>query len=259
MSDQKKSFLVEGTIEDAYERARLAWEGIARSQVEDMSPPDWQDLIDFFISLNDESDRAIPILAFAFIDSEIERQMREAVNSETHGGVDSLFGALGPLGSASTRINMAHALHWLTSETVQDLHLLRKIRNRFAHNRVPEGFEDQQTVDLVANHQFLPRILIALLPDLAEEPANDQVSISVRSKIVAAAALTAWTTMAQLYVAPASMRSGVNPSALLNSKSPSAPEGIVAQNELFREMIDSLVLRVLFPDSTIVTGESPPE
>lgn len=131
-------FYVKGTIEEAYERAQSAIEEIAKARVEKVQPPDWVGLIDFFESLDRESDRAVPILAFAFIDAEFSRLLRETLNPEVSGGVATLFGPLGPLGSASTRFNMAHALHWITNETVEDLHLLRRIRNRLAHELVEE-------------------------------------------------------------------------------------------------------------------------
>lgn len=164
MADEIGGFFVEGDIEDAYERAQLAIEGIARSRVEEVAPPDWNDVIDFFVSLDEESDRALPVLAFAFIDTEIERLLREAVNQKVHGGVSRLFGPLGPMGAASTRINMAHALHWLSDDTVHDLHLLRRIRNRFAHQRIDDGLRDSQTISDLKDHRLLPRIVNALHP-----------------------------------------------------------------------------------------------
>jgi len=247
MTDKSDGFFVKGTVEEAYERAERAWASRAQESVEQMTSPDWDGAIEFFASLSEESDRAVPILAFAFIDSEIEQLLRAAVNRSVHGGVDQLFGALGPLGSASTRINMAHALHWLTDETVNDLHLLRRIRNRYAHERMPDGLDDERTAQLLANLEMLPRLLNALYaptPSSEEETQGDSIDLFItpRIRIVAASALTAWTALAQLYVAPASISSGVPPWVLLDPKSDSAPEGIIQQSKLFRQMIDTVIV-----------------
>jgi DNA-binding MltR family transcriptional regulator len=185
-----------------------------------VTAPDWIDVIDFFESLESESDRAVPILAFGFIDSEIERLLREAVNQDVHGGVKQLFGALGPLGSASARINMAHALHWLTTEVVEDLHLLRRIRNRYAHGRI-DGL-DEAAVAMIRNHRQLPRMLEAML-ETADTPGVDYKKAAVneylftpRERLVAASAFTAWTALAQLYIAPTALRLGVSPANMLD-------------------------------------------
>lgn len=214
--------------------------------MEEVAPPDWNDVIDFFVSLDEESDRALPVLAFAFIDTEIERLLREAVNQKVHGGVSRLFGPLGPMGAASTRINMAHALHWLSDDTVHDLHLLRRIRNRFAHQRIDDGLRDSQTISDLKDHRLLPRIVNALHPQahdmLKEVGLDSRVFMTMRTHIVAASALTAWSALGELYVAPTSMRTGVDPSSLMDPHSPSAPQGIIDQHDQFRRLMETLVV-----------------
>lgn len=176
--DSPNGFFVEGTVEEAYERAQRAWESIARTQVEEVDPPDWDAVIDFFVSLHDESDRAIPILSFTYIDNGLEVLLREVLNPKVHGGLSELFGPLGPLGNSSARINMAHALHWLREETVHDLHVLRRIRNHFAHELVNQGLKDQRVGDRLRLHRLLPRIIDALLPTARE--ALKEVGLETR-------------------------------------------------------------------------------
>jgi DNA-binding MltR family transcriptional regulator len=257
-------FFVKGSVEEAYRRALTAWHDLARSQVEESDPPDWTDLIEFFRSLTKESDRAVPILAFTYIDSEILRLMSQAMDPRVHGGLDALFGPLGSLGSASARINIAHALRWLTSDTVHDLHLLRRLRNRFAHDLVREGFNDPEAVRIIAKHRLMPRVLeAALAPEPLFDKWEDWAPPSARARItraqvIVAAALTAWTTIAQLYVAPASVRSGVNPAVLLDPKSSTAPHGIVAQGAAFERFMMSLVEDVMSPDWAVMVEQHPP-
>ena len=151
---------------------------------------------------------------------------------------------------------MCQALGWLADNTVSDLHALRKIRNRFAHNRMPDGLDDSETAELLARHQLLPRFLnsfFATKNDSESSWVSDppiqivsdehlgRLEFNVRTRLIMASALTAWTTMAQLYVAPTSMRTGIEPSALLDSNSESAPEGIVAQAEALPGFLDALL------------------
>lgn len=204
-------------------------------------------LIDFFESLDRESDRAVPILAFAYIDAEFSRVLRETLNPEVSGGVGALFGPLGPLGSASTRFNMAHALHWITNETAKDLHLLRRIRNRFAHELMEEGLRDSKTIDDLVGHRLLIRILEALFLQIREHFEDSELDIRVlmplRGHLIAAAAVSAWTSLAQMYVAPVALRSGVSPASLLDPHSDSAPRAIADQHKAFKRFVDVLIVK----------------
>lgn len=93
------------------------------------------DFREFFKSLANESDRALPIVGFAYIDHMIGELMGSELNPEVDGGIADLLSGFGPLATASQRIKMAHALYWLSDQTAADLHLLRKVRNHFAHDR----------------------------------------------------------------------------------------------------------------------------
>lgn len=247
--DSPNGFFVEGTIEEAYERARRAWERVARTRVEEVDAPDWDAVIDFFASLHVESDRAIPILSFTYIDNGLETILRDVLNPHVHGGLTELFGPLGPLGNSSARINMAHALHWLREETVHDLHVLRRIRNHFAHELVNQGLKDQRVSDRLRLHRLLPRMIDAFLPTarelLTEVGFETRDALTIRSQLIAASALTAWSAFAELYVVPRSIRTGVDPALLMDPNSDSAPQGIIAQNASFGRLVDSVILEPL--------------
>ncbi len=238
----------------ATEALILGMQGAARDSVEKLAAPDWEQAIEFFTSLADESNRAIPVLAFAYLDTEVEQQMRHALNPAVHGGINGLFGPLGPLGTASMRINMSHALLWITTETAGDFHTLRKIRNRYAHNLVDKGLEDPKTKDLLREHVLLPVILGALnlgvvdiscgLPerlDVDIDAKTTTMDLRVRNQLILAFAFTTWRVLAELHVAPSAIRTGVSPSALLDPESPSAPAAIVDQRKHFDKLIRSLV------------------
>jgi len=97
---------------------------------------------DYFVSLEDESDRALAVFAFAYIETLLLSLMKDELNQDIPGGVESLFESHGPLQTASDRIKMSAALYWISKSSMQDLELLRKIRNEFAHRHKAVGFDD---------------------------------------------------------------------------------------------------------------------
>jgi DNA-binding MltR family transcriptional regulator len=110
----------------------------------------------FFEALRGESDRAAAVLGPAYVDAALERLFRARL---TEGASDDLFKYGGPLGDFSGRIEMAYALGWIPTSLRVDLHIMRRIRNDFAHasdHRL--SFESdsvqQRTLHLTVNEQF---------------------------------------------------------------------------------------------------------
>lgn len=96
-----------------------------------MSPPVEQSQIaEFFTTLKSETDRAAAVLAAAFVDEFLLRYLKTRLQVPDF---DSLYGSNGAVGSFSRRIAIAQALGWLHEDTAHDLNVLRKIRNKFAH------------------------------------------------------------------------------------------------------------------------------
>jgi hypothetical protein len=106
-------------------------------------------------SLGNESDRAVPILYFSFIDTRLEGLIRHDMSGDVQGGIDELFGGLGMLATASARINFCHAVRWISPLSAGDLHRVRKIRNHFAHERRP-SFEDQVVQSHLSDMEIRP-------------------------------------------------------------------------------------------------------
>lgn len=67
-----------------------------------------------------------------------------------------LEGFNAPLGSLSMRATMTHALGLVSSKEYNEISILRKVRNKFAHE-VQMCFEDQSVADLCSNLQFAAR------------------------------------------------------------------------------------------------------
>ncbi|MGC4046437.1 MAG: MltR family transcriptional regulator [Armatimonas sp.] len=92
-------------------------------------------------TLTEESDRGCVIIAASYIDSRLEDLLcRRFINNKKL--VESIMQNSGPLGSFSSRIDMCFALGLLSEGIHKDLHLVRRIRNEFAHKFEPISFED---------------------------------------------------------------------------------------------------------------------
>ena len=79
-----------------------------------------------------ESDRAAVVVGCAMLDELLEQVLKRAFLpcSTTE---DDLLGSEKPLGSFSARIHLAHRLGLIDSAFSRQLHLIKKLRNDFAH------------------------------------------------------------------------------------------------------------------------------
>ncbi|WP_051201454.1 MltR family transcriptional regulator [Christiangramia portivictoriae] len=83
--------------------------------------------------LNNETDRGCCLMAVSYLDFELERMLKEKlVGSKKH--LNLLFDFNGPLGSFSSKINLSFSLGFISKPTLDDLNIIRKIRNEFGHS-----------------------------------------------------------------------------------------------------------------------------
>jgi DNA-binding MltR family transcriptional regulator len=110
----------------------------------DHSPRHWDTLLDR--EFQNESDRASVILAAALLDSALEVLLK-AFLAPSSNAEDTLFdGTNAPLGTFSGRIEMAYRLQLIDAAFARNLHLVRRIRNDFAHNISGCTFADSAVV-----------------------------------------------------------------------------------------------------------------
>jgi len=91
-----------------------------------------KDFIGFFQEYQNETDRAVAVLAAAFLDEEL-RQLLAGFFINDEKETEGLLGVDRPLGSFSARTAAAYCLGLLSKEDFQDLNTIRSIRNDFAH------------------------------------------------------------------------------------------------------------------------------
>jgi hypothetical protein len=98
-----------------------------------------------------ESDRGCVVLAFAWIDDEVTRNLQRFLLPSVRTSLksDELLGVGQPLGDASSKIDLSLRLGLMHPSTHQSLHLLRKLRNDFAHLSSNLTFETPNVRDRV--------------------------------------------------------------------------------------------------------------
>lgn len=83
-----------------------------------------------------ESDRGCVLIMSAIIERILQSAIRKVLRANiSENDLSEIFRAEGPLGSFSSRISVAYALGMLGKNAKHDLHLIRHIRNAFAHSR----------------------------------------------------------------------------------------------------------------------------
>jgi DNA-binding MltR family transcriptional regulator len=108
-----------------------------------------------------ETDRAAVILTGSIAD-ELLRSLLAGRFVPVSSSSDELFdGANAPLGTFSSRIEMAYRLGEISVKFARDLHLIRKIRNEFAHNIHGCSFDDARVrsriTELSNSHGIIQR------------------------------------------------------------------------------------------------------
>jgi DNA-binding MltR family transcriptional regulator len=105
-------------------------------------------VIDFRRSLSLESDRGCALMSAAFLEIELENELKYLL-VKSRKIIDKIFEFNGPLGNFSSKISMAFALGLIDRNTLNELDLIRKIRNKFAHEHQSISFDDETLAPLI--------------------------------------------------------------------------------------------------------------
>ena len=109
------------------------------------------EVLEFRSSLTPETDRGVALVCAAYLETELEALLRKSF-ADVPKVVEHLFEPSGAIGTLSSKIDLALAIGQIEAATHRALHLIRKIRNDFAHDYKVRSFTDQ---DIAARCQEL--------------------------------------------------------------------------------------------------------
>lgn len=95
----------------------------------------------FLKEFQEESDRGAALVGAALLDARIERLLLAHMLPGKFAD-DLVKGGNAPLGTFSSRIKACYALGLITTAEREDLHIIRAIRNEFAHKEHGLSFSD---------------------------------------------------------------------------------------------------------------------
>lgn len=100
----------------------------------------------FLSYFQSETDRGAALVGAAMIDSKLERILDTCLlNNKAK--KDLLCGSNAPIGTLSAKINLCSALGFITTKEYEEINLIRKIRNEFAHKLEELNFSMQPICD----------------------------------------------------------------------------------------------------------------
>jgi DNA-binding MltR family transcriptional regulator len=94
-------------------------------------------------ALNEETDRGCALMSAAFMEDRLG-ELIAALLVDDSKPVKEMLSFSGALGTFSSRINMSYLLRLIPKNVYRELHLLRKIRNSFAHTASSLKFETEE-------------------------------------------------------------------------------------------------------------------
>jgi DNA-binding MltR family transcriptional regulator len=100
--------------------------------------------------LGKETDRGCCLMAASFLEHELEQLLRQKLIGARK-FVDTLFEFNGPLGTFSSKIKLSYSLGLISKETLNDLEIIRKVRNEFGHTHQPINFETPELKNKIHN------------------------------------------------------------------------------------------------------------
>jgi DNA-binding MltR family transcriptional regulator len=94
-------------------------------------------------SLKDRDDLHTAIIAVSIVEATLEEIIVTRLHSRGKDLLRNLFENQGPLSDFNSKILIAQAFGIITPPMTNELNVMRKVRNAFAHARIPLSFEDE--------------------------------------------------------------------------------------------------------------------
>jgi exonuclease I len=117
-----------------------------------MVDADIKEISKFLNYFQKETDRGAALIGASMIDSRLERILDLYLLNNSSKN-DLFEGPNSVLGTFSAKIKMCHLLGFITDKENNEITIIRKIRNEFAHKLEDLSFDDQRIHDLCMNLQ----------------------------------------------------------------------------------------------------------
>lgn len=112
----------------------------------EMNLADYQSMVALF---ENESDRGAAVLAGSYVENHLGLYLQSKMRDPSL--ADRIFSSEGPLSTFSQRIDLAQAFGFLSKKQCAELHLIKKIRNYFAHHPKEASFTEKPVSDWISN------------------------------------------------------------------------------------------------------------
>jgi hypothetical protein len=119
------------------------------------SPPEIKKIMDGLI---EQDDLHVAITAVSIIEAHLEKLIITRLHSADKDFLNRLFENRGPLSDFNSKILIAQAFGLVTRPLAEELHVMRTIRNTFAHAKMPLSFDMQPIESVVRSLKLLTSI-----------------------------------------------------------------------------------------------------
>ena len=219
---------------------------------------DTDEFREFYLSLTTESDRALAIVSFSYIDDKLTGLITKAMNPNISGGLETLFSSTGPLGTSSSRIKLAAALNWISNKTYRDLEILRKIRNEFAHNAFTTDFNNKRISGYISSLDSSEGKILEFVGGEHDLPLVNTL-MNTRIRFHMRSTLTCHAMISELLTAPSAIRLGLPPFVAIHGGYDKLPDPLKQLTFSAASVCSKLLLNAIRQRIPIITKEQDPE
>jgi len=117
--------------------------------------PRWID--EFFKEIRGQSDRAAAVIGASVLDELLRAVLTDFFVYDKK-RLSALLGNSGPLGTFSSRIDVSFCLGLISKQELDDLHIIRGIRNDFAHKLIKTSFDEAPIKDKCLSLKMYKRV-----------------------------------------------------------------------------------------------------
>jgi len=132
----------------------------------------------FQISLGKESERGSAIICVTLMEDSLYRLIKAKLAPSPERKDELFDSGYAPLGSFSSKIDLAYRIGLISLEQKSSFHLIRKIRNEFAHSSEEINFESAIIKDRIRELFRLNRGLLNIIGDAKKSELKNDNALS---------------------------------------------------------------------------------